>query len=123
MNLLIVMIGGALGSGLRYAMSITMMNFKVYNIHLAIMIINIIGSFLMGLVIFALAKYNITSSMYKMFLTTGFLGGFTTFSTFSMESMLFITNGEYIKFFLYVLSSVLLSLLAFYVGSILLKGV
>lgn len=75
--------------------------------------VNIIGSFLIGLV-FGLAGKGMVSSDAQLLLATGILGGFTTFSAFSNETIVLLRNGQAPQALLYVAASVLLGLLATY---------
>ena len=77
---------------------------------------NVIGCFLIGLICAVFGRQSDMSANVYLFLTTGFCGGFTTFSTFSKESLLLLQSGDYRYFFLYFLGSVLLGLLAVLAG-------
>ncbi len=111
--------GGALGSVLRYALSQLITVGVSEGFPTAIMVINIIGSFLMGLfVTLLMARFN-DHTMLRVFLTVGVLGGFTTFSTFSLDVVALFERGEYILAGCYVGGSVTLSVIALFVGLIL----
>lgn len=112
-NFLLVGLGGALGSMLRYG-SALLIGPKIFP--LATLLINIAGSFIIGLVI-ALALRNETfAGNGKLFLATGICGGFTTFSAFSMDNLQLIENGKYGLFAIYIAASVLLGIVAAWLG-------
>lgn len=91
MNILVVAVGGAIGAVLRYGISqIT----PVMSFPLATFIINIVGAFIIGLVVGLAERENLPDSAV-LFLKTGFCGGFTTFSTFSLESVELLSSGKY----------------------------
>ncbi len=117
-NILLVGLGGALGSMLRYAVAVW---FKHASFPLATFLVNIIGSFIIGLV-FAYALRNESFALnWRIFLAAGICGGFTTFSAFSLESMQLLQQQRIGLFFLYVIGSLLLGLAATWLGYTLLK--
>ena len=81
-----------------------------------IFVVNITGGLLMGLIVEASAlKLNLSPEL-RSFLTVGILGGYTTFSTFSLDSVLLLQKGEYVQAAAYVIGSVALSILALFAG-------
>lgn len=117
MNTLIaVAAGGALGASARYLTSAAMLRWMGPGFPWGTLTVNIVGSFIMGLAIalFAL-KLNLSGEM-KSFLTTGVLGGFTTFSAFSLDAALMWERGEAGAAGAYVLASVVISILALFAG-------
>jgi len=81
-----------------------------------IFVVNISGGFLMGLIVEGSAlKFNLSPEL-RSFLTVGILGGYTTFSTFSLDSALLLQRGEYLQAGGYVIGSVVLSVLALFAG-------
>jgi CrcB protein len=106
--------GGAIGSVLRYGVST--IQSPVVAFPYAIFIVNLSGGFLMGIVTALLAlKFNVSSEV-RAFFTTGILGGYTTFSTFSLESAMLIERHEYMTATSYVVGSALLSIVALFCG-------
>lgn len=117
-NFLLVGLGGALGSMLRYAFSYW---FKHGSFPLATFLVNIIGSFIIGLV-FAYALRNESFALtWRLFLAAGICGGFTTFSAFSLESLQLLQQQRIGLFFFYVIASLLLGLAATWLGYSLMK--
>ena len=110
----VVAIGGAIGSVIRYAVST--IQSPVVAFPYAIFIVNLSGGFLMGVVTALLAlKFNVSSEV-RAFLTTGILGGYTTFSTFSLESAMLIERHDYATAASYVVGSAILSIVALFCG-------
>ncbi|MBF0168436.1 MAG: fluoride efflux transporter CrcB [Alphaproteobacteria bacterium] len=104
-----VAFGGALGSVARYLGMIGIGVWLGQNFPWATLIVNVLGSALMGLLIEGSAlRWNIGPEM-RAFLTVGILGGFTTFSTFSMDVALLVERNEFASAGLYILVSVLAS--------------
>lgn len=117
-NILLVGLGGAAGSMMRYAFAIW---FKHAAFPIATFLVNIIGSFIIGLV-FAYALRNESFALnWRIFLAAGICGGFTTFSAFSLESMQLLQQQRIGLFFLYVFGSLLLGLTATWLGYSLMK--
>ena len=110
-NIALVGMGGALGSILRYGVSTVINNKFLSTFPLGTLCVNITGCFLIG-IIYALAEGNKISPEWRFFLATGICGGFTTFSTFSLESFSLIRNGQLLYVCVYAGSSVVLGLLA-----------
>jgi CrcB protein len=117
---LYVIFGGAIGSGLRYILSKSFSHILIFNIPIIILVVNIIGSFLMGLV-FQYANQNEISENMKLFLTAGILGSFTTFSMFSLETYNLINQDKITEAVIYITASVLLSIFALFLGIMIMK--
>tara|TARA_B100001778_G_scaffold272476_1_gene234702 strand:+ start:256 stop:627 length:372 start_codon:yes stop_codon:yes gene_type:complete len=116
-NLAAVALGGAFGSIARYYLSnSTLKHFIFFDIPFAILLVNIIGSFVFGVFMGLIENNILISTSIKTFVLTGFLASFTTFSTFAWESVLFIQNQMYLKLFLYCLLSLILSILFCFAG-------
>jgi fluoride exporter len=111
-NFILVAIGGASGAMLRYAFSFvkTTATFPWQT-----MLVNIIGCFFIGIFI-TLYKTNKIENTTYLLLATGVCGGFTTFSTFSAESLYLLQNDKFLYFSIYILASVFIGLLATYTG-------
>ena len=102
-----VALGGALGASARYLLGVAMARGVAQGFPVAILTANVIGSFLMGLFVVYAAKRGMTH--LSPFVMTGLLGGFTTFSAFSLETITLIERGETGAAALYIGLSVALS--------------
>lgn len=121
MNLVLVAAGGAAGSVARYL--VTLLAAQALGTHFpwGTLAVNIVGSFLMGLVI-ALGAHKLQiSNETRLLLATGFLGGFTTFSAFSLDFALLFERKDYLLAGLYLAGSVGLSILALFAALILVR--
>ncbi|WP_308549986.1 fluoride efflux transporter CrcB [uncultured Porphyromonas sp.] len=110
--LLLVALGGALGSALRYLTALLLARHYTGSIPLATLVVNLVGCFLIGLLIGLCSE---TTHLRLLFIT-GFCGGFTTFSTFTAESYTMFREGAYGLALLYIAGSVLIGLLALGIG-------
>ena len=98
-TLFYIAIGGALGSILRYLTAVLVNKYWTNHFPMATFITNVLGCFLIGLIIGILEKNNLATSNLKWFLVTGFCGGYTTFSAFGMENVtLFQNNNTFLAF-------------------------
>jgi fluoride exporter len=112
-NFLLVGLGGAIGSMLRYAISLLV---TVKQFPYGTFIVNIAGSFIIGAVLALSLKNELFSNNWKLFLATGICGGFTTFSAFAAENMALLQNGKYGIALMYILASLLLGIAAVVLG-------
>ncbi len=108
--------GGAIGSVLRYLTGKGAIALFGHGFPYATLLVNIGGSLAMGLLIGTLAKSATPHGPAHLFLAVGLLGGFTTFSTFSLDAVSLLQRGELLAMALYVLGSVVLSILALFAG-------
>ncbi|EDO9241628.1 fluoride efflux transporter CrcB [Campylobacter coli] len=119
-TLLIVGFGGFIGAILRM-LSINLVNkFFPYSISFGTLFVNVLGSFIIGL-LFSYAQNKGLSPVIKSFISTGFLGAFMTFSTFSYENLLLLQSGNYFNFSLNILLNIILCLIAVWLGFIIFK--
>ena len=111
-NFLLVAFGGSIGASTRYffyLMSKTF--FSSSYLFINTLIINIIGSFLIGYLIVLIENKSFSQDFLKYFLVIGVLGSFTTFSAFSLETIELIVNKKYLVAFFYIFLSLFLCLL------------
>ncbi len=112
-NLLLVGLGGSIGSMARYAASFLVRS-KLFPY--ATLSVNIIGSFIIGLVFALSIKEAGLSNNWKLFLATGICGGFTTFSAFSLENMGLLQSGKIGMALTYIILSIVLGVTATFLG-------
>ena len=116
MNNLIVFLGAGIGGALRHGVNHTAFRLIGAGFPWGTLAINIVGSFAMGIVAeYAASKGNLPQQ-WQLFLTVGLLGGFTTFSAFSLDVALLYERGELMTASLYVLGSVVLAVLGLFAG-------
>ena len=109
-------VGGGLGALLRYFLAGSLRPAWWPGFPFGIFIVNITGGLAMGVIAeLAALKLQMTPEM-RAFLTTGVLGGYTTFSTFSLDSALLMERGAYVQALTYIVGSVVLSILALFAG-------
>lgn len=108
-------IGGFVGALLRYGISGWVYSISRNNFPSGTLVVNVAGSFILGLIVGVAERYIIHPNL-KLFLTIGVLGAFTTFSTFSYETIMLLQLSSYLKALLNVSLSVLLGLAAAFLG-------
>ena len=118
----LVGIGGAIGSILRYLVSTGIQSKFLSAFPFGTMLVNISGCFLIG-AIYALATRNNISPEWRFFLATGICGGYTTFSTFSYESLSLLRDGEVLYATAYISVSVVLGVLATFLPTIIIEKI
>ncbi|HVY00901.1 MAG TPA: fluoride efflux transporter CrcB [Pseudorhodoplanes sp.] len=116
MAYLIVFLGGGIGAALRHFINIAAARFVASAFPYGTFFINVTGSFVMGMVAAYFAFKGDASQHWRLFLTTGILGGYTTFSTFSLDAALLYERGEASLCLLYVAGSVVLSIAGLFAG-------
>lgn len=114
MGYVVVFIGAGLGGALRHFVGWASLRLLGPNFPYGTLFVNIVGSMLMGLFIALLAARNLPGQNVRLFLTTGFLGGFTTFSTFSLDTITLWERGQIAACVSYVLISLAVSLLGLF---------
>jgi fluoride exporter len=114
--LLAIALGGGLGSLARHYLSTFIYAFTGTAFPWGILVVNVLGGLAMGLIVeLSALKLNVGPEL-RAFLTTGILGGFTTFSAFSLDSALLIERGEWVSAGSYMMGSVVLSVGALFAG-------
>jgi fluoride exporter len=120
-SILMVGVGGGLGSIARFLCQKYIYAWHPHAFPFATFFVNILGCFLIG-IFYALAeKGNILTPEWRLFLTTGICGGFTTFSSFAYENVTLLRSGDFLYFGLYIAGSVFLGIIATFGGIALLK--
>ena len=119
-DIILVGVGSGIGGVFRYLVSL--LTCQVHNgFPWGTFIVNIAGCLLIGILWGVTSRFTNISSSFSLLLMTGFCGGFTTFSTFSKESMTLLQTSNYFLFALYVIGSVLLGIIAVALGYITVK--
>jgi fluoride exporter len=116
MNYVLVFIGGGLGSSLRHTVNVVCARYLGTAFPWHTFIINISGSIVMGLIAGYLAFKGEAALPWRLFLMTGILGGYTTFSAFSLDTAVLYERGEIGLALFYVLGSVVLSIAGVFAG-------
>ena len=114
-QLILVGVGGGIGSIFRFLIS-RIIPFVQGHFPWATFIINITGCFIIGLLIGLLFKHPASAENMRLLLVAGFCGGFTTFSTFSLENVFMYQSGNYLALALYITLSVILGFAAVFLG-------
>jgi fluoride exporter len=116
MGYLIVFAGAGFGGALRHGVNLAAARIFGFGFPFGTIIVNVLGSFLMGFLAGYFAYRTGLPQHLRLFLTTGMLGGFTTFSAFSLDAALLLERHAYWSAAAYVLGSVILSLAGLFVG-------
>jgi CrcB protein len=123
MAYLIVFLGGGIGAALRHGINLAAVQLAGRSFPYGTMFINVTGSLVMGLIAEYFALKSNLPRTWLLFLTTGILGGYTTFSAFSLETALLYERGEIWAAGLYVLGSVVLAITGLFVGLAIVRAV
>lgn len=122
-HLLLVMLGGSLGAGGRHLVSLWTLRLFGPGFPVGTLTVNVVGSLIMGLFIGALTRFDFGDNQSLRYLVaTGFLGGFTTFSAFSLDTALLWEKGAGLSMIAYVCLSVGLSIAAVFLGLFLVRS-
>ncbi|WP_185805087.1 fluoride efflux transporter CrcB [Pontivivens nitratireducens] len=113
----VVALGGAIGAALRYLAGRLAIRVGLSDFATVTLGVNVLGSFLMGVAAIWLVRRGVGNAQVSLFLTTGLLGGFTTFSTFSLDLMRLIEEGRFGLAGGYAMASVLLGVGAIFAGA------
>lgn len=115
-HLFLVMLGGAVGAGARHLVGRAALALWGPGFPVGTLFVNVVGGFAMGMLAAWLATRASGDEALRYLLGVGVLGGFTTFSAFSLETVLMIERGELVTALLYILASVALSIVALFAG-------
>jgi fluoride exporter len=113
---LIVFAGGGVGAALRHSVNRASLAYFGPGFPYGTLLVNIVGGLLMGVLAELFLAKGVGSQEFRLFLTTGVLGGFTTFSAFSLEAALMWQRSDYAALATYIAASVLLSIGALFLG-------
>lgn len=119
-HVLLVFLGGGFGSVLRFLIG-KFLNTSPNAIPFGTLLANILGSFLIGIILGLATRNNALTQSQTLLLATGFCGGFTTFSSFAYENYVFLKAGDFTNFALYTIVSFVLGFLAVFLGLFLVK--
>ena len=117
-NILLIGMGGFIGSVARYLVSRLNNSIEFLSIPIGTLLVNVLGSLLIGFLIGIAEKSPIMTVEFRMFLMVGLCGGFTTFSSFTGENLMLMRNGQFLPVFLYTGLSILFGFTAVYLGYI-----
>jgi fluoride exporter len=117
--MLMIALGAAAGANLRYALSVWVANQWGVAFPYGTLLINVSGSFAIGVVMVLLTTRFASSESWRLVLVTGLLGGFTTFSTFSYETYMLLVSGSWLAAGLNMLASVGLGMVGVFLGAVL----
>jgi len=117
-QILLIGFGGFAGSVARYFVSRLNTSVEWFSIPVGTLMVNVLGSLLIGFLVGISEKSPILTMELRMFLMVGLCGGFTTFSTFTSENLMLMRNGQILPLFLYTGLSILLGFTAVYLGYI-----
>ena len=116
MGFLLVFIGSGLGGMARYGVGVLSARWFGVDFPISTLAVNILGSAILGLIVVLFTKLNVANQDARLFLATGVIGGFTTFSTFSLDAVALWESGDHFGAAGYVGASVVLSLVAIVVA-------
>lgn len=115
-SVLLIGLGGFIGSVSRYWVQQYFLRFVPVGFPLGTFLVNVAGCLLIGLFMGFFERYTDASTSWRLFLTTGFCGGFTTFSTFAYESVTLARTSELLLLAMYAAGSLLVGMLAAFLG-------
>jgi CrcB protein len=107
-QVLLIGFGGFVGSVARYYISRLNLTIDLWSIPLGTLVVNVVGSFILGFLTGIVVKSPILTVEWRLFLMVGMCGGFTTFSTFANENLTFLHNGQFLSIILYTSLSIIL---------------
>lgn len=123
LDFVLVFVGGGIGSSLRYGMMfIPYQKEDLYGFSLITFLINLIGSFIIGFVA-EISSEKLIGNHFTTFLKIGILGGFTTFSSFSLDNLEMIEKGHYVTAGVYMTLSVFVCLMGTFLGQLMAKAI
>ncbi|MFA5968592.1 MAG: fluoride efflux transporter CrcB [Sphingomonas sp.] len=121
-SLFLVMAGGALGAGARHLTGRLMIALLGHGYPWGTLTVNLVGGLLMGLLVGGLARLSVPGEGWRLFLSVGILGGFTTFSSFALDTVTMMERGDLVLALGYALMSLIGSVLAVFAGLWFVRG-
>lgn len=118
-NFIFVMLGGAIGAALRHGVGLLTSNVRLINMPVGTLIVNLLGCLLLGTLMGLTQRYTSIPKPLILMLTTGMCGAFTTFSTFTAETIGAMENGHFLSSMAYLIASIVFGLMLFWVGKFL----
>jgi CrcB protein len=122
LNILLVAVGGAIGSVARYLTGMVAIRQFGPNFPWGTLTVNIVGSLAIGMLAELIARRFSAPREWQLFIVTGFLGGFTTFSSFSLDVTVMLDRGDMLLALAYIAASLLVSLFAVFAGLALMRA-
>lgn len=122
-TMLIVGSGGFIGSALRYLVQVNVEKLMSSTFPMGTLLVNVTGSFIIGIIYAFAEKGNLMSPEWRIFLAVGICGGFTTFSTFTMDNLNLMKDNSLFQLLLYTGGSLFLGIVAVYLGIILTRSI
>jgi CrcB protein len=114
-QLIIVFLGGGIGSSLRYCIG-HYLNSPKYDFPYGTFLVNVVGSLLIGVILGFTFRVHSLSNNFILFVAVGFCGGFTTFSAFAFDNLLYLKSGDFTSFAIYTTGTLLVGFAAVFVG-------
>lgn len=121
MNILLVALGAGLGGGMRYWLSGLVQKLTIVYFPFGTLTVNVLGSIVLGILIFGFDEKDLLNPSLKLLLGVGFCGGFTTFSTFSLETVNLLRDSEFLLAGSNILLNVICTIFGAYLGYLLTK--
>lgn len=122
-TLLLVGSGGFIGSALRYLVQVNAEKILNSTFPIGTMFVNIVGSFVIGIIYAFAEKGNLMSPEWRVFLAVGICGGFTTFSTFTMDNLNLMKDNSIFQLLFYTGGSLFIGIAAVYLGIIITRSI
>lgn len=120
-NYILVSLGAAIGGALRYGLSSYVNKSQSTIFPIGTLLVNVLGSFALGIIMFYLSEKEFIGNEFRLFLSVGLCGGFTTFSTFSYETLMLFRDSEFGLAIYNVLLNVVLCLVGIYLAYLISK--
>ncbi len=118
-KIIAVALGGCIGAVLRYLVTILFVKLFGDKFPFGTLFVNVTGSFILGFFVMYLSRFIQSADVWRLFVGIGIMGAFTTFSTFSFDTVMFLRDGKILQSLFNILSNTVLSITACYLGVIL----